>query len=270
MVADLAGHRADIGELPEIQTAPPDKGLDVFQEIFAKRPVTRRHARADKGRLLPRQCARFIIADRRLDRDGNGRHFWRGPQPHIDTKDIAVASTLAQQFDHAPPYAHCAIGHILALAVRQRFGVIKKDRVDVGAIVQFLPAMFAKPDDGKAAHWCSGTRSAKAASMAMSRRASAKSDKHARHSGQIPCAGQVGDRSDKGHALPLFAQSCADVVFNLDGQGAVSAASKSPFSIRRDKSGLALDQLRKKRAVSLQLCPRRTMIEALIFSNNPA
>src|SRR5690606_17187279 len=53
MVADPVAHGANFLELTEIQAATPDERLDGGQKILAERPVARRRARTDEGRLLP-------------------------------------------------------------------------------------------------------------------------------------------------------------------------------------------------------------------------
>ncbi len=57
MIADLARHLSDIGDLAEIQTAPPDEGLNAVEEIAAKRLIPRRCPCADKGGLFPSKRA---------------------------------------------------------------------------------------------------------------------------------------------------------------------------------------------------------------------
>ena len=156
MVADLRGHRGDVLELPEIERLAPDERLDGIEEIIAERPVARTDARADEGGLLPCERARFIIADRGLDRQDDGADLGRGAQAHVDAKDIAVGIQRRQQFNDAPPIADRSLGHIIAFAVGQRLRVEQENRVDVGRIVQLPPAMLAQRDDGKTLIRCPG------------------------------------------------------------------------------------------------------------------
>src|SRR3546814_5148510 len=55
MVANPVAHRADFLELPEIEAAAPDEGLDRGEEILAAHEGARRGAAANERRLLPRQ-----------------------------------------------------------------------------------------------------------------------------------------------------------------------------------------------------------------------
>src|SRR3546814_15185487 len=75
MVANPVAHRADFLELPEIEAAAPDEGLDRGEEILAEHAVARRGPAANERRLLPRPAFGFIIGDR----GAVGRHDGRNP-----------------------------------------------------------------------------------------------------------------------------------------------------------------------------------------------
>ena len=100
--------------------------------------------------MLPRQCARFIIADSRLDWQDDGADLWRRTQPHVDAKDIAVPVERGQKLNDAPAITHRRLRHIITFAVGQGFGIEQEYRVNVGRIIQLPPAMFAQRNDGKA------------------------------------------------------------------------------------------------------------------------
>ena len=65
MAADPAGEGTDLADRAEIERAPPHERPDRGEETLTQRDVARRRARADEGRALPRQRARFVIGDRR-------------------------------------------------------------------------------------------------------------------------------------------------------------------------------------------------------------
>src|SRR3546814_3042685 len=86
MVADAVAHRADFLELPEIEAAAPDEGLDRGEEILAERTVARRRAAADERRLLPRQRLGLIIGDRRIHGQHDRRHLGMRTQAQVDAQ----------------------------------------------------------------------------------------------------------------------------------------------------------------------------------------
>src|SRR3546814_6209920 len=75
MVADAVAHRPDFLELPEIEAAPPDEGLNRLEEARPERAVARRGAAADERRLLPCERFGFIIGDGGVHRQHDRRHF---------------------------------------------------------------------------------------------------------------------------------------------------------------------------------------------------
>src|SRR4029079_13946256 len=68
MVADARGHLPHLVDHAEIERRAPDEGLDRIEEALAERDVTGAGPGADKGGALPRQSARFIMRDCRIDR----------------------------------------------------------------------------------------------------------------------------------------------------------------------------------------------------------
>ncbi|KGB56512.1 hypothetical protein FG95_02304 [Sphingopyxis sp. LC363] len=146
MVADPVAHRADFLELPEIEAAAPDEGLDRREEILAERAVARRGAAADKRRLLPRQRFGFIIGDRCAFGQHDRRHLGMRTQAQVDAQHMAVGGARRQNLDHAPCDPHRRLVGVVARTARQRFGVEDQDRVDVRRIIEFVAAEFAECD----------------------------------------------------------------------------------------------------------------------------
>ena len=251
MIADLTAHLADVGKLAKIEAAPPDEWLDAFEEIFAQRLVTCCCTRADEGSLLPCQRARLIIADRRFDRDGNRRHLGRGSQPHVDAEDITIFVTRGEKFDYATPNADRAIGHILAFAVRQYFGVIEEDGIDIGRIVEFLAAMLAKAYHRKSLHGCVGHALGKGSRNCSIKRAVSEIGKDARNARQVPNASQIGNRCNQCHCLSLLAQRSGWIIFAFNRQRLRQSSVEIPGFDYRYQIRLPLNQLAQKRAVCL-------------------
>ena len=150
MIAYLRAHDLDIVELTKIERTPPDEWPNAGEEIFAKFAVSRRCARADESCLLPRKRARFIIADGGFNRQGNRADFGRWAQPHIDAKDIAIFIDAVEQINHAFADVDRAFLRIIAVPAGQRIGIIQEYRVDIGAIIELAPTMFAQSDNRKA------------------------------------------------------------------------------------------------------------------------
>src|SRR3546814_11110581 len=90
MVANPVAHRADFLELPEIEAAAPDEGLDRGEEILAEHAVARRGPAANERRLLPRQGFGFIIGDR----GAVGKHDRRDRKSVVEGKSVSVRVDL--------------------------------------------------------------------------------------------------------------------------------------------------------------------------------
>ena len=131
MIANTARDLADFLNRAKIDGAPPDEGPNGIDEALAKRDVARSGARADEGGAFPGKRCRFIIAQRSVDRQRQGRHFGRRPQPQVDAKDKAVLIASLEQFDNPPGDTHGGLDRLLARAVRQGLRIEDQDRIDI-------------------------------------------------------------------------------------------------------------------------------------------
>src|SRR5690606_14923975 len=102
MVPDAVAHRADFLELPEIEAAAPDEGLDRGEEIFAERAVARRRPTTNERRLLPSERLGLIIGNGRACGQHDWRHLGMRTQPQIDAQHMAVGGARRQYLDHPP------------------------------------------------------------------------------------------------------------------------------------------------------------------------
>ena len=75
--------------------------MDGVQEILAERAIARHDPGPDEGGSFPWQSGGFIIGNRGIDRERDGRDFGRGPQPQVDAEDIALPVPFLQRLDHA-------------------------------------------------------------------------------------------------------------------------------------------------------------------------
>ncbi len=139
-----------LADRAEIERAPPYERLDRPHEPFAQASVARRGARLDEGRALPRQRQRFVIADRRVDRQRDRGHLGRGPQPEIDAQHIPVAVARLEQLDHPPRDPHRRLARLLAGAARERVRIEQEHRIDVGRIVELTRPLLAERDRDEA------------------------------------------------------------------------------------------------------------------------
>ena len=253
MVPDLRGHCGDVLQLPEIERLAPDEGLDRVQEICAERAVACADPRPDERRLLPRQRARFIIADRRFDGQSDGADLRRWPQPHVDAKDISVAIQCGQKFDDAAPIAHGGLCHIVAFAVGQGLGIEQENRVNVRRIIQFAPAMFAQRNDGKALIGRAGHAFFDSGGYGLVERMVCKVGKNACDAAEIPNACEVRNRGDQRNGLTLLAQGGADIV-RRSGKGLRQRRVKFARCDHRHQFGIAVHQSGKKRTVGFCAC----------------
>ena len=146
MIADPPGDLDDFADCAEIQATTPDEGPDRFEKGRAKRHVAGRRARANERRTLPRQRLRFVIHDRRVDRDCDRRHLRRRTQPQVDTQNIAVRIARLQKLDHTATDTDRGVDRLLVVARGQRARIEQEDRIDVRRIVQLPAALLAKRD----------------------------------------------------------------------------------------------------------------------------
>ncbi len=75
MVADALADRPDLLDRPEIERSPPDERLDRVEESVAEPPVAGAATGTDEGRSLPAERSGFVIGDRRVQRQDDGRDF---------------------------------------------------------------------------------------------------------------------------------------------------------------------------------------------------
>ena len=151
MIADQPGDRLGLADRAEIERAAPDEGMDRLEEIAAERAIAGGLAGANEGGPLPRQRGGFVIADRRIDRQGDRSHIRRRPKPQVDAKGIAFLGPFLKQLDKPLPDPERRLAGILARAPRQRFRVVEKDEIDVGGIIELVSAQLAERDHGEAA-----------------------------------------------------------------------------------------------------------------------
>ena len=78
---------------------------------------------ADECGALPWQGARFVMRDRRVHRQCDGRHFGRWPEAQVDALDIAICSALLQQLDKPTPNADRSLAYIVAATPGQSFRI---------------------------------------------------------------------------------------------------------------------------------------------------
>ena len=150
MIANPPRDTANLADGAEIERAAPHKRLHRGQEALAQRNVSRRRTRTDEGGALPWQGQRFVIGNRRIDRQGDRRDLGRRAQPQVDAQDIAVAIPRLQDLDDALGDADRGFLGRFARAMRQRRGIEQQDRIDVGGIIEFVAALLAERDSGKA------------------------------------------------------------------------------------------------------------------------
>src|SRR3954449_2800856 len=80
MIANAGPDGPDCADRPEIERAPPDEGVDRLEEIAAEHWIAGHLPGADEGGPLPGQSRRFVIGDRRLDRQRDRGHLGRRPK----------------------------------------------------------------------------------------------------------------------------------------------------------------------------------------------
>ncbi len=151
MIADAAADVADLADRAIVERAAPHERTDRVEETAAERQIAGTGPGADEGGAFPGQRLALIIGDRRLDRQHDRRHFWRGAQAQVDAQHIAVAVARLEQLDHAAADPHRRFLHVLARAAGQRLGIEKQDRIDVRRIVQLAAALLAERDRGESA-----------------------------------------------------------------------------------------------------------------------
>ena len=144
MRTDAPRHRAQLFHRAKIDTAPPDEGLDRFEERLAHRDIARRRPRADEGCPFPAQRTRLIVGNRRIDRHRQRRRLRRGPQPQIDAQDIAIGIARLQQIDDSARNPNGRFPHIITFVAGHCRGIEQQDRINVRAIIQLAAAMFAE------------------------------------------------------------------------------------------------------------------------------
>ena len=212
MVADAVAHRTDFAQLPEIEAAPPDEGLDRGEEALAERAVARRGARADERRLLPRQRLRFIIGDGGAFGQHDRRHLRMRAQPQVDAQHMTVGGARRQDLDHPPRDAHRRFVGIVARPARQRRGVEDQDRVDVGRIVEFVAAELAERDHRQPARRLVGDALGKGSGERGVAGRIGKGGQMPRRRRDVMLARQVAEREQQRDPPAPLAQAAHDVV----------------------------------------------------------
>jgi hypothetical protein len=106
MVADPARDVADLADRAVIDCAAPYERAGSREELLPQRQIAGTGAGADERGALPGQRLRFIIRDRRLDRQRDRRRLGRRAQAQVDAHHIAVAVARLEQFDHAAADPH--------------------------------------------------------------------------------------------------------------------------------------------------------------------
>src|SRR3546814_5928096 len=75
-----------LADRPEIERAAPHERAHAVEETLAQRDIAGAGPRADEGGAFPRQRLRFVIAQRRPDRQRDRRRFGRRPQDRKSTR----------------------------------------------------------------------------------------------------------------------------------------------------------------------------------------
>jgi len=232
MVAYLRGDRSDIANRPVIQRPPPDERIDRFKKITPQMPIAGGRTGADIGGLLPRQRARFIIADRRFDRQRHGTDFGRRPQPHVDPENIAVGIAAVECLDQLLADPPRRVARFFAAAHRNPLRIIDEDRVDIRRIVEFAAAMLAQTDDGKALKRCIGIARRINVGQSLVERPVGKIRQPGDDIGQRQMARQITNRQGQ-RQRPLFpAQFLPDIVRFRSGLRAIVERRIEIFRIR--------------------------------------
>ena len=151
MIPDQVAHRLDFADRAEIKAAAPHEGVDCVEEIATDRCITGAGAGADEGRALPGQGGGFVMADRRVHRQRDRRHFGGRTQAKVDAEGIAVLGPRLDELDDPVRQAHRGLKRLLPGLARQGFGIEEEQEIDVRGIIELAAAELAKRDDGEAA-----------------------------------------------------------------------------------------------------------------------
>src|SRR3546814_9138635 len=114
---------------------------------------------------------------------------------------MAVAIAGAQQVDDAPADPLGCVDRIFPRAARQGLRIEEEDRIDVRTVVQFTAAMLAKRDYGKSARFGVRHTLRKGRRNGFVKRSVRKVGQSTRNAVQIPCAGKIHYRRDKGNGV---------------------------------------------------------------------
>ena len=156
VIADPAGHAANFLDRAEIQPATPNKWLYGVKKTLPQRNIACTGAGANESSALPRQRARFIVRNRRIERERNRRDFRIGPQSQINAEHITIAVAGLHDLHHPRCNPDGGFSRLILLAVGERLGIEDQDGVDVRAIVEFPTAMLAQCDRREAARLLTG------------------------------------------------------------------------------------------------------------------
>ncbi len=146
---DLALHRLEVGERPEVEVAAVDEGLELGEQRRAERAVARDHPRLEPRGALPRLPPALVVRERGRPRHGNRPLAAPGPEPQVDAEAEPVGGDLGEGAGHLLAHsggelAHGATSRQLAVAR------IDVDEVDVGAVIELAAAELAHAEHGEA------------------------------------------------------------------------------------------------------------------------
>src|SRR4051794_12249468 len=146
MIPDARRDLPHFFDHPEIERAAPNERLDRLEELASQLHVAGGGPGADESGALPRQSARFIMRNRGVDRERDGRDFGRRPQAQINPFDVAVLSSLLEKLDEATADPHRRFTWVVTRSTRQARGIEQEQQVDVGGIVELVTAELAHRD----------------------------------------------------------------------------------------------------------------------------
>jgi hypothetical protein len=149
MIPDAGRDLAHFLDHSKIERAAPNERLDRVEELASQLHVAGGGPGADESGALPRQSARFIMRNRSVDRQGDGRDFGRGPQAQVNALNVTVLSSLLEKLDQAPADPHRRFTRVVTRSARQCRGIEQEQQVDVGGIVKLVTAELAHRDNSE-------------------------------------------------------------------------------------------------------------------------
>ncbi|MNT57193.1 hypothetical protein D3C72_1945460 [compost metagenome] len=128
----------------------PDIGRERAQEGLAHLPVAGAGPGLDPGGALPVLAAALVIGQSRVERNGDGGRAGVRAQAQVGAEDIAMRLPVLHQRDELLHHAGVETGCLGRVGQDALFQIIEGDDVDVGRVVELLPAMLAQREDGEA------------------------------------------------------------------------------------------------------------------------